>query len=151
MKESIVAGWTYEFNKTQVTGIFVGLDRLSTLAKINLEKDKYLIISINQDKEAISEHSLAKQNLEKEEIALTNQINQVKESLQLLEKERQELRTDTYNKKLEIQSLEYEKTKVGDYLRQVYSLEFDSSSIDRPQESLSYLNLSKEIIARDYN
>ena len=37
----------------QCTGISFGLDRLSSLAKINVEKEKYLIVSLNKDKESI--------------------------------------------------------------------------------------------------
>ncbi|MBU2251358.1 MAG: chromosome segregation protein SMC, partial [Candidatus Omnitrophica bacterium] len=67
-----------------------------------------------------------------------------KEALQNLEKESQELRASTYNKKLEIQSLEYEKEKVKDYLKQVYSLELDLSGLEHPQETFEELNLIKE-------
>lgn len=52
-KETIVGGGSYIFNNIQSTGISFGIDRLSSLAKISLEKEKYLIISLNQDKEAI--------------------------------------------------------------------------------------------------
>lgn len=52
-KETIAAGGAYEFNKTQCVGISFGLERLSSLAKIKYEKEKYLIISLNRDKESI--------------------------------------------------------------------------------------------------
>lgn len=53
MKETIVGGGSYEFNKTQSVGISFGLDRLASLAKIKFEKEKYLVVSLNQDKGAI--------------------------------------------------------------------------------------------------
>tara|TARA_Y100000034_G_scaffold13640_1_gene14250 strand:- start:2141 stop:3283 length:1143 start_codon:yes stop_codon:yes gene_type:complete len=53
IKESIAAGGSYMINNLQSTGISFGLERLSTLAKVEQEKEKYLIISINQDKKAI--------------------------------------------------------------------------------------------------
>ena len=52
-KETIVGGGAYEFNKTQCTGISFGLERLSSLAKIKTEQEKYLIVSLNKDKETI--------------------------------------------------------------------------------------------------
>lgn len=53
IKETIVGGGSYIFNGIQSTGISFGLDRLSSLAKIDYEKEKYLIISLDKDKEAI--------------------------------------------------------------------------------------------------
>ena len=52
-KETIIAGGAYEFNKTQGFGISFGLDRISKLAKVEDNKEKYLVVSLNQDKEAI--------------------------------------------------------------------------------------------------
>ena len=52
-KGSIAGGGSYLCEKTQATGISFGLERLSSLAKIELDKEKYLIVSLNQDKEAI--------------------------------------------------------------------------------------------------
>ena len=53
IKESIVAGGSYMFNNIQCTGISFGLERLSALAKIKLDREKILIISLNKDKEAV--------------------------------------------------------------------------------------------------
>lgn len=54
MRETITAGGSYEFNGVQCTGISFGLDRLSSLAKINIEKEKYLIVSLEKDKESVN-------------------------------------------------------------------------------------------------
>ena len=54
IKETIVGGGSYIFNGIQSTGISFGLDRLSSLAKIDYEKEKYLVISLDKDKEAIN-------------------------------------------------------------------------------------------------
>ena len=48
-----IAGGSFMFNGVQSTGISFGLERISQLAKIEKEKEKVLIISLNQDKEAI--------------------------------------------------------------------------------------------------
>jgi histidyl-tRNA synthetase len=53
IKETIVAGGSYLINGTQSTGISFGLDRLSVLAKIKPEKEKFLVVSLEQDREAI--------------------------------------------------------------------------------------------------
>ena len=53
MKETINAGGSYMFNGIQSSGFAFGLERLSMLAKIELEKEKTMIISLNQEKVAI--------------------------------------------------------------------------------------------------
>jgi len=47
------AGGSYFVNNIPVTGISFGLDRLEMLAKIDLDKKKVLVISLNQDKKAV--------------------------------------------------------------------------------------------------
>jgi len=51
-KDSIVAGGSYMFNGIQCTGISFGLERISTLAKLDNvnEKEKILVVSLGQDK-----------------------------------------------------------------------------------------------------
>jgi len=53
VKETIVGGGSYMFNGVQCTGISFGLARLGMVSKIKTEKERYLIISLEQDKEAI--------------------------------------------------------------------------------------------------
>ncbi|MCX6749171.1 MAG: ATP phosphoribosyltransferase regulatory subunit [Candidatus Pacearchaeota archaeon] len=53
IRETLIAGGSYKFNDVQCTGVAFGLDRIAMLAKINLEKEKILFISLEQDKEAI--------------------------------------------------------------------------------------------------
>jgi len=53
IKETIAAGGSYPIGGIQSTGISFGLERLSLIAKIKSKKEKYLVISLNQDKEAI--------------------------------------------------------------------------------------------------
>ena len=53
MRETICGGGSYMFNGIQCVGISFGLDRLTMLAKVELSKEKYLIISLDKDKEAI--------------------------------------------------------------------------------------------------
>ena len=41
------------FNNVQSTGISFGIDRLAIVSKLKTEKDDYLVISLEQDREAI--------------------------------------------------------------------------------------------------
>jgi len=53
IKETIVAGGSYSLDGIQATGISLGLERLSSLAKINVNKERFLIVSLEQDRKAI--------------------------------------------------------------------------------------------------
>jgi len=53
VRETITAGGSYLVNGIQSTGISFGLERLSALSKVQGENIEFLIISLNQDKEAI--------------------------------------------------------------------------------------------------
>ncbi len=53
MKETLAAGGSYFIDKTQATGISFGLERLSSLAKLENKKEKWLVISLEQDRQAI--------------------------------------------------------------------------------------------------
>lgn len=53
IKDSLIAGGSYIFDGIQSTGIAFGLDRIAQVAKIKDEREKFLIISLNQDREAI--------------------------------------------------------------------------------------------------
>lgn len=53
MKETICGGGSYEFNGVQCTGISFGLDRLAMLANFKFSRNSFLIVSLNEDKQAI--------------------------------------------------------------------------------------------------
>ena len=53
IKDTICGGGSYIFNGVQSTGISFGLARLSIISKVASKKEKCLIISLEQDKEAI--------------------------------------------------------------------------------------------------
>ncbi|MFH1503155.1 MAG: HisS family protein [Candidatus Diapherotrites archaeon] len=53
MKETICGGGSYEFNGVQCTGIAFGLDRLNILARIFNRNNSVLVVSLNEDKQAI--------------------------------------------------------------------------------------------------
>ncbi len=53
MKETICGGGSYEFNGVQCTGICLGLDRLAILADFDFSKNNVLVVSLDEDKQAI--------------------------------------------------------------------------------------------------
>ncbi|MEK6917552.1 MAG: ATP phosphoribosyltransferase regulatory subunit [Nanoarchaeota archaeon] len=53
IKETIVGGGSYMIEGFQSTGLSFGLERLCVLAKLKEEKEKYLVVSLEQDREAI--------------------------------------------------------------------------------------------------
>ena len=53
MKETICGGGSYEFNGIQCTGISFGLDRLAMLADFDFSKNSVLVVSLDEDKQAI--------------------------------------------------------------------------------------------------
>ncbi len=53
LKETICGGGSYFVDGIQSTGISFGLERISQLAKLKLQKEKFLVVSLGQDKEAI--------------------------------------------------------------------------------------------------
>ena len=53
LKETICAGGSYLINNVQATGISFGVDRLMLIATVERSRNKMLVLSIGQDKEAI--------------------------------------------------------------------------------------------------
>jgi len=53
IKVSICGGGSYLINGIQSTGIAFGFEPIFLIADLNIKKEKYLVISLNQDKEAI--------------------------------------------------------------------------------------------------
>jgi len=53
VKETICAGGSYEIEGKNATGFSFGLDRISQLADIKFEREKFLVVSLEQDEEAI--------------------------------------------------------------------------------------------------
>lgn len=50
---SLAGGGNYNFNNVQCTGISFGFDRICMLAKLKADREKYLVVSLEQDKEAV--------------------------------------------------------------------------------------------------
>ncbi|MDP2628268.1 MAG: ATP phosphoribosyltransferase regulatory subunit, partial [Nanoarchaeota archaeon] len=54
IKETIAAGGSYIISGIQSTGCSFGLERISMLAKIKTQKEKIILVSLEQDKQAIN-------------------------------------------------------------------------------------------------
>ncbi|HJZ18844.1 MAG TPA: ATP phosphoribosyltransferase regulatory subunit [Candidatus Nanoarchaeia archaeon] len=54
IRETLVGGGSYKFNNVQCTGISFGLERISAIAKLKKEDEKFLVISLNQDRKSIA-------------------------------------------------------------------------------------------------
>lgn len=52
-KDSIVGGGSYMFEGVQCTGVAFGLDRIANIVKLETGKEKTLVISVGEDKQAI--------------------------------------------------------------------------------------------------
>ena len=53
IKDTIIAGGSYNFNNVQSTGISFGLDRLSVVTNMVVELEKYLVVSLDQDAKSV--------------------------------------------------------------------------------------------------
>ena len=53
MKETICGGGSYMTNGIQATGISASIERLEVLAKVDSDSEKYLIVSLSEDKKSI--------------------------------------------------------------------------------------------------
>ncbi|MCK9573995.1 MAG: AAA family ATPase [Candidatus Omnitrophica bacterium] len=107
--------------------------------------------AISSDKEKINVYSQKKDELEKEETGLLTKIEEDRKLLDAAEGNLEEFRSAVYNKKLETQSLDYEKEKIKDYLRQVYTVEFNADWVKEPLEegsSLEKFNEDKESLKK---
>ncbi|MCK9614591.1 MAG: AAA family ATPase [Candidatus Omnitrophica bacterium] len=124
----------------------------------NIQKSETLLqeiqkieLVISSDKEKINVYSQKKDELEKEENGLLAKIEEDRKLLEVAEGNLEELRSAVYNKKLETQSLDYEKEKIKDYLRQVYTVEFNADWVAAPLEegsSLDKFNEDKESLKK---
>ena len=65
IKETLVAGGSYLINEIQSTGISFGLERLILASKLKSETEKIMIVSLEQDKEAIKIAQKLRKNNEK--------------------------------------------------------------------------------------
>jgi chromosome segregation protein len=115
------------------------------------EKIKELEEQIEKDKKNIKDSVQKKEELQKKEIDLNKETSGQREKIDNLKQELNKLQQTIYNQKLKVQSLEYEKEKIKDYLKQVYNLEIDLSSLEPDDSPREELNQKKEKMQKRLN
>lgn len=131
-KESLSSKIT--FFKDEINNIVKNLEQIekekeesvSRIESFN-EQLKRLEEKIKDDKIKIEECTLRKKGLEEKELTLNTGSDELRELIASFEKEIQGIKDLAHNKELQTQSVEYEKQKIKDYLRQVYNIESDVS------------------------
>lgn len=103
-----------------------------------------LNISIEEKKAQVSQHINNRHYLDEQEKNFLNVLEEKKKLIADLEVSLEEIKTQTYNKKIEFQSLEYEKNKITDYLKQVYELDFTPVVLNEGGEDVNLLNEERE-------
>jgi len=122
---------------------------LASIEKLNLEKEENVRKIEAFDKEIVGlEKDIASKREEietlrkNEKVLLEEKERLAKEKeenssrLKILEEELGKVKDLIYQKKLKIQELEFEKSKIIDYLRQVYNLEFQLCEVEEDLDSL---------------
>jgi chromosome segregation protein len=118
-------------------------DNLKRSTALNTEIDGYNI-KIGETQAKIEENFRKKSELEHSEVELLRDTEQKRRSVQALEKELQRIKESSYDKKLDAQSVDYEKQKIFDYVKQVYELELDLNEALAIENSLEELNLERD-------
>lgn len=101
-------------------------------------------LKIGNDKAEVEKYLQGKGELEKTEIYLNEEIDRSRKSIQTLEGECEQVKGVIYDKRSQVQNLEYEKEKIRSYLKQVYQIEFDVLSLEKSVQSIDELLAEKE-------
>jgi len=118
-------------------------DNSKRVAALNEEINQYNI-KISEDRLRIEENSRKKREFEHAEVELLRNIEEMRRNVQVLEKELQRIKESSYNKKLAGQSIDYEKQKIFDYVKQVYELELDLNEVLAVENSLEELVVERD-------
>ncbi|MCM8819726.1 MAG: AAA family ATPase [Candidatus Omnitrophica bacterium] len=114
-----------------------------------ISKDiEILKATIKETQEKINQYLQKKETFVPQQMEYSKKIEEKKNEIETLEKNLGELQNLIYNKKLNIQSLEYEREKIKDYIRQVYNIEFEVLSYDTAIEDLSVCLEKKQALKR---
>jgi len=100
--------------------------------------------SVDKEKDKAPSFNGQKDSLSRELNSLEQNAADVSEELKNLEGGLEALRSDIYTKKLDIQKLDFEKSKIVDYLKQVYNIAFAIEKEEVPAEPIDVLNEKKE-------
>ena len=115
-------------------------DELVSLEE-KIDKEKYKVPAFSGQRDKLNE----KLN------ALGQKAADIAGALKEQEHELEVLRSDIYTKKLDIQKLDFGKSKIVDYLKQVYDIDFVIEKEDVPSESTDVLDEKKERLKKKIN
>ncbi|MFH1767562.1 MAG: hypothetical protein ABH858_00185, partial [Candidatus Omnitrophota bacterium] len=97
-----------------------------------------------KEKESLDEVSKLKEKYEKSLAAAEGEVVKIGGLISQEEKDLEDIRGEIYNRRLEVQKMEFEKTKVVDYLKQVYNIDFSRDEIESFDETRESLDADKE-------
>lgn len=97
-----------------------------------------------QNKDKIEQYLEKKKEWETRQAAVLKDLDKNKENISAVEKRVQEFKSSIYNKRFELQSLQYEKQKLKDYLNQVYNIDIDEGALSFEGDEREYNSLLEE-------
>ena len=102
------------------------------------EENKKIVAQREEEHTAIEALALEKEKIRSREQAILDQREEILSSIHAGESQIEKIRGVIYEKKLRLQEIEFEKTKVKDYLQQVYHIDFSESGeeIEESREML---------------
>jgi len=118
-------------------------DNLKRIAGLNEEINSHNV-KIGETQARIEENSHKKAQVEREEVELLRAIEDKRRSVQAFEKELQRIKESSYNKRLDAQSIDYEKQKILDYIKQVYELDLDLAEVLTIDGSLEEITAERD-------
>lgn len=155
-KESINS--KVEFFKEEIESIKANIEQLQkerdsshNQSSLLREKIKSLQEKIAEGNQKIQDSLTKREELREKEADLNKKVSGQRRQLEDLEQKLSGLKQSIYDQKLKIQSLEYEKEKVKDYLKQVYSLDIELALLEQPEEPEKELIAVKEKLQKKLN
>jgi len=117
-----------EEEKNNLLNRINSLDEEIKTSGLNVESLTEQVVNLEEkiigDKQKIESLNKEKLDFETKISSLENEFYQSSKVVKDLEKDSEEISSHIYNRKLKIQTLDFEKAKIGDYLKQVYSVDF---------------------------
>ncbi|MCF7870712.1 MAG: AAA family ATPase [Candidatus Omnitrophica bacterium] len=157
-KEKNSIGSKVDFFKEEIEGFEKNIEEVekekeSGRNQINFlgEKIKELKEKIEKDSQNIQDSVLKKKELQEGEKNINKEMSERRSKVVELKQDLVKLQQVIYDQKLKIQSLEYEKGKIKDYLQQVYDLEIDLSLLEVTDNPLEQLEENKERLQKRLN
>lgn len=148
-----VAFFAEELNSIRANISLAVKERQDNQAQVlSLDKQiEELKAKIADSEQAISGLIQRRKELQVQETDVAVNISHIQDDIDRIKQNIQGLQDLMYNKKLEIQSLEYEQQKISDYLKQVYNISFEPTEIQVREAALADLEAEKEKFQKRLN